>query len=60
MAYIVIRVYSFECDVPDCDRSEDVAVPTLREARQELRRHGWTRSNEQDVCRYHSTGGRQS
>jgi hypothetical protein len=53
VSYIVIRVYSFECDV--CGELED-ATPLpgqapLSRARQEVAARGWKYVDSRDLCR---------
>ena len=44
MSYVVIRVYSFECDHPGCEETTECGGPELRDALRELRWApvGWT------------------
>lgn len=57
MSYMVIRVYSFECD--ECGRVNDVTprrdAATAREARRIIRADGWTTGAQRDLCRACST-----
>jgi hypothetical protein len=59
MSYIVIKVYSFECDWPGCDvTNEDVVESTYREALKTLRSTGWTvdlRHGKPQFCPKHDT-----
>jgi hypothetical protein len=53
MAYIIVRVYSFECDRPDCDTVEEIQAPNLREARKQLTETGWFTDYLLDICPKH-------
>jgi hypothetical protein len=64
MSYIVIRVYSFECDAPDCNVSNIEVLPrdgTLRGALRTLRdTEGWTvdlRHGKPQYCPKHGGEG---
>lgn len=61
MSYIVIKVYSFECD--DCGALYDVTPRPdinilLRDARAELRHAGWSFRDGADLCPKHAVSGR--
>jgi hypothetical protein len=56
MSYIVIRVYSFECDHPGCDTIEEGSGPYITDAIRELRRWGWTIRRGGDFCPKHAGG----
>ena len=58
MSYIVLKVYSFECDHPDCGVSNVEILPLpgegLRGALKELRRtERWTTRNGKHYCPKH-------
>lgn len=42
MSYIIIRIYSFECDHATCTRVEEYGGPFIEDAMKELRTAGWT------------------
>ena len=59
MSYIVIKVYSFECDYPGCDVSNIEVVPPygtyLNGAVRELRRsERWTVTRTGQYCAKHT------
>lgn len=57
MSYIVIKVYSFECDHQGCrDDAWEVQTSSLREAGRELRARGWTFRNGEHFCPDHKEG----
>ena len=41
MSYIVIKVYSFECDYDGCEEIIEAQRPSLPEAKDEIKTHGW-------------------
>lgn len=42
MSYIVIRIYSFECDYPGCEQVEEHGGPFIADGLRGLRSGGWT------------------
>jgi hypothetical protein len=59
MSYIVIKVYSFECDYPGCavTNCDIEAVRDLREALKDLRRREhWTVKDGKHYCPKHIPG----
>jgi hypothetical protein len=58
VSYIVIKVYSFECDWAGCNVSDTEIAPgpvTLREALKQLRRdEHWTVKDGKHYCPRHS------
>jgi hypothetical protein len=56
MSYIVVKVYSFECDFPGCDVSNtDIVAPRdLRDALRQLRAtEHWTVRDGRQFCTKH-------
>lgn len=57
MSYIVIKVYSFECDWPGCDfAGTEVQEPSLREAVKTLKKteHWTVDGNGGHICPRHN------
>ena len=67
MSYLVIKVYSIECDHDGCDVVAPDVVPIrdrraqlpaqrapLRAVRAELAEHGWQYRDGRDICPLHS------
>ena len=63
MSYLVIRIYSFECDAPGCEEVTECGGPSLRDALKELRwaPMGWvirgTGRRRRIFCSLHAEGG---
>jgi hypothetical protein len=55
VSYLVIRVYSFECDRPGCEEVMECGGPYIADALRELRSEttGWTVVKGKHYCRRH-------
>ena len=59
MSHIVIKIYSFECDEPECEVVEEVGDPWQTDgkikaaAEKTLRKQGWQVRNGQHFCPEH-------
>lgn len=56
MNYLIIRIYSFECDYPDCPEVDEGGGPYIDDALREIKRDGWTVRDRKHYCPAHSGG----
>lgn len=56
MPYLLIRVHSFECDMPGCVMEEKHAEPRKADAWKIMEREGWTERDGKFYCPEHSGG----
>lgn len=56
MSYVVLKVYSFACDMQGCEEETEfipLGLPRLVHAERELRRMGWRVNAGMHICPNH-------